>query len=64
MVFSATLPQRHDGGQDRDDYPQKDPEWAKKNIIVKQQPDGAMAIAELPIPEMPAELRQIIEEMG
>jgi len=52
------------GGQYREDYPQKDAEWGKKNIVVKKQPDGSMSISEKPIPEMPAELKQIIEEMG
>jgi len=52
------------GGQYRDDHPQKDPEWGKKNIVVKKQPDGSMSISEMPIPEIPAELKQIIEEMG
>jgi succinate dehydrogenase / fumarate reductase flavoprotein subunit len=52
------------GGQYRDDYPQKDADWGKKNIVLKKQPDGSMAITELPIPEMPSELKQIIEEMG
>ena len=52
------------GGQYRDDYPQKDTEWGKKNIAIKKQPDGSMSIRELPIKEMPEELQQIIEEMG
>jgi len=52
------------GGQYRDDYPQKDAEWGKKNISVNRQPDGSMSISEIPIKEMPAELKQIIEEMG
>jgi succinate dehydrogenase / fumarate reductase flavoprotein subunit len=52
------------GGQYREDYPQKDAEWGKKNIVVKKQSDGSMAISEMPIREMPAELKQIIEEMG
>jgi succinate dehydrogenase / fumarate reductase flavoprotein subunit len=52
------------GGQYRDDHPQKDTEWGKKNIAIRKQPDGSMSITELPIPEMPTELKQIIEEMG
>jgi len=52
------------GGQYRDDFPQKDPEWGKKNIVVKKQPDGSMSISERPITEMPEELKQIIQEMG
>jgi succinate dehydrogenase / fumarate reductase flavoprotein subunit len=52
------------GGQYRDDYPQKDADWGKKNIVIKKQPDGSMSISELPIPQMPPELKQIIEEMA
>jgi succinate dehydrogenase / fumarate reductase flavoprotein subunit len=52
------------GGQFRDDYPAKDPEFAKFNFTVKKGADGEMQIARVPIPEMPAELKQIIEEMG
>ena len=52
------------GGQYRDDYSQKDAEWGKKNIAIKKESDGSMSIRELPIKEMPAELKQIIEEMG
>jgi len=52
------------GGQYRDDYPNKDPEYAKFNFTLKKTADGAMKIDRVPIPEMPAELKQIIEEMG
>ncbi|HEX8248106.1 MAG TPA: fumarate reductase/succinate dehydrogenase flavoprotein subunit [Pyrinomonadaceae bacterium] len=52
------------GGQFRDDYPAKDPEFAKFNFTVKKGADGTMQIARVPIPEMPAELKQIVEEMG
>jgi succinate dehydrogenase / fumarate reductase flavoprotein subunit len=51
------------GGQYRDDYPDKDPEFAKFNISVKEV-DGNMQISHIPIPEMPAELKAVIEEMG
>jgi succinate dehydrogenase / fumarate reductase, flavoprotein subunit len=52
------------GGQFRDDYPNKDPEFGKINFTIKKGDDGTMQIERLPIPEMPAELKQIIEEMG
>ena len=52
------------GGQFRDDFPEKDPEWGKKNVAVKQDADGQMQITQTPIPEMPDELKQVIEEMG
>jgi succinate dehydrogenase / fumarate reductase flavoprotein subunit len=52
------------GGQFREDYPKKDPAFGKLNIAVRKAADGSMEIEHVPIPEMPAELRQIIEEMG
>jgi succinate dehydrogenase / fumarate reductase flavoprotein subunit len=51
------------GGQFREDFPNKDPEFAKFNVAVKEV-DGRMEISHIPIPEMPAELKQVIEEMG
>ena len=52
------------GGQFRDDFPGKDPEFAKFNFTLKKADDGAMKIGRVPIPEMPDELKQVIEEMG
>ena len=52
------------GGHFRDDFPAKDPEFAKFNYSLKKSADGAMQIEKIPIPEMPAELKAIIEEMG
>jgi succinate dehydrogenase / fumarate reductase flavoprotein subunit len=52
------------GGHFRDDYPDKSKEFGTLNISVKKQPDGSMKLERLPIPEMPAELKQVIEEMG
>jgi succinate dehydrogenase / fumarate reductase flavoprotein subunit len=64
-IASAAIERKESrGGQYREDYPQKDAEWGKKNIVVKKQSDGSMSISEMPIKEMPAELKQIIEEMG
>jgi succinate dehydrogenase / fumarate reductase flavoprotein subunit len=51
------------GGQFRDDYPDKDPAFAKFNVAVKEV-DGHMRISHEPIPEMPTELKVVIEEMG
>ena len=52
------------GGQFRDDYPSKAAEFGKVNFIVKKAADGTMEIHSETIPEMPDELKQIIEEMG
>ena len=51
------------GAHFRDDYPAKDPAFAKINIVVRQGPAGEMQIARQPIAEMSAELKQVIEEM-
>jgi succinate dehydrogenase / fumarate reductase, flavoprotein subunit len=52
------------GGQFREDYPAKDAEFGKVNFTVKKGAAGEMQINRVPIPEMPDELKQIIEEMG
>ena len=52
------------GAQFRVDYPEKSEEWGKYNVTVRRGPDGSMQINRIPIPEMPAELREIITQMG
>jgi len=52
------------GGHYREDYPAKEAEFAKFNFTIKKGADGEMQITRVPIPEMPDELKQIIEEMG
>jgi len=51
------------GAHFRDDYPNRDAAFGKVNIVARKQPDGSMQIRREPIPEMPAELKQVIEEM-
>ena len=50
------------GGHFRDDYPEKSPEFGSINIVVRQTPDGSMEVRRVPIPPMPAELKQVIDE--
>jgi len=52
------------GAQFRDDYPEKDAEFGKINVMVKKAADGTMKVSRESIPEMRAELKQVIEEMG
>ncbi|HEY8455016.1 MAG TPA: fumarate reductase/succinate dehydrogenase flavoprotein subunit [Actinopolymorphaceae bacterium] len=49
------------GGHTRDDYPMSDPEWGKKNIVLRQR-DGRIELAIQPLPEMPEELRALLED--
>ncbi|MEZ5402035.1 MAG: fumarate reductase/succinate dehydrogenase flavoprotein subunit [Bryobacteraceae bacterium] len=51
------------GAQFREDYPDKDPEWGKVNLVIKRGSSGEMQVEQRPIPPMPEELKKIIEEM-
>jgi succinate dehydrogenase / fumarate reductase flavoprotein subunit len=51
------------GGHFRDDYPEKDAPLGKVNIAVRKGRDGQMEVSRAPIPEMPDELKRVIEEM-
>ena len=51
------------GAHFRDDMPDKDPAFGKVSIVLRKGGDGAMQVSREPLPEMPAELKQIIEEM-
>ena len=51
------------GAQFRDDYPTKSEPFAKVNVVVRKGPDGKMTVVQTPLPEMRADLKQVIEEM-
>jgi succinate dehydrogenase / fumarate reductase flavoprotein subunit len=50
------------GGHFREDYPQKSSEFGTFNIVTRKTRDGAMEVVHVPIPQMPPELKQIVEE--
>jgi len=50
------------GGHFREDFPDKAPEFGKFNIVTADTADGAMAVRRVPIPPIPPELAQIIED--
>lgn len=64
VALSALERKESRGAQFRVDYPEKSEEWGKYNVTVRRGPDGSMQIQRIPIPEMPAELQEIITEMG
>jgi succinate dehydrogenase / fumarate reductase flavoprotein subunit len=64
IALAAVERKESRGGHFREDYPDKDPEFAKFNLSLKKNADGDMEISKVPIPEMPEELRKVIEEMG
>ncbi|MBI3407272.1 MAG: fumarate reductase/succinate dehydrogenase flavoprotein subunit [Planctomycetes bacterium] len=64
IARSALVRKESRGGHFRDDFPAKADKFAKVNLVVRKGPDGQMQLEEVPIPEMPEELKQIIKEMG
>jgi succinate dehydrogenase / fumarate reductase flavoprotein subunit len=50
------------GGHFRDDFPEKNPEYGTFNIVTRRRPDGSMEVRRLPLPPLPPELKQIIED--
>ncbi len=51
------------GGHFRDDFPDKDPQYATFNTVLARAPDGSMKLRREPLIPMPPELKQVIEEM-
>ena len=63
ITRSALDRQESRGGHFREDFPEKEAEAAKMNIIVFKGEDGSMQLRREPIPAMPEELKAVIEEM-
>jgi succinate dehydrogenase / fumarate reductase flavoprotein subunit len=51
------------GAHFREDYSAKDSTLGKLNLVVSKNEDGTMHIERRPVPDMPGELQQIIDEM-
>jgi succinate dehydrogenase / fumarate reductase, flavoprotein subunit len=64
MVAKAALERQESrGAHFRDDHPSKDNNYGSFNMVIRKGPHGEMQIMREPIPPMPLELKQIIEEM-
>ena len=64
MVTLAALERKESrGAHFRDDYPAKDDKFGSLNIVIRKGSGGEMQVLREPIPPMPPELKQIIEEM-
>jgi succinate dehydrogenase / fumarate reductase flavoprotein subunit len=50
------------GGHFRDDFPDKKDEFSTFNFSTQRQADGSMKVMRLPLPPLPPELKQVIEE--
>jgi succinate dehydrogenase / fumarate reductase, flavoprotein subunit len=49
------------GGHTRDDYPNTDPKFAKANIVIRRK-NGDVTVSQEPLPEMPDDLKLLLEE--
>jgi succinate dehydrogenase / fumarate reductase, flavoprotein subunit len=50
------------GGHFREDYPEKDPAGATYNIVIRKGEDAQMRLSREPVPEMPPELKRIVQD--
>jgi succinate dehydrogenase / fumarate reductase flavoprotein subunit len=64
IAMSALDREESRGGHFREDFPDKSAEAAKVNSVVWKAADGSMKLRREPIPPMPEELKQVIEEMA
>jgi succinate dehydrogenase / fumarate reductase, flavoprotein subunit len=62
ITHSAIERKESRGGHFREDFPNKDPEWAKWNVRIARGDDGQMQLSRSPIAPMPAELAKIIKD--
>ncbi len=61
VARAAAMRTESRGGHTRNDFPKADPEWGRKNIVIRRR-DGAIALSTEPLPEIPQELRAILAE--
>jgi succinate dehydrogenase / fumarate reductase, flavoprotein subunit len=63
ITRAALLRKESRGAQFREDFPTKDSEWGKYNIVISRSADGEMQVEKRALTPMPDELKKVIEEM-
>jgi succinate dehydrogenase / fumarate reductase flavoprotein subunit len=63
ITRAALLRKESRGAQFREDFPSKDAEWGKYNIVIKRGSDGEMQVEKRALTQMPDELKVVIQEM-
>jgi succinate dehydrogenase / fumarate reductase flavoprotein subunit len=62
IALSAIERKESRGGHFREDYPDKDPQFATFNIATRPGPGGMTEVSRVPLPPMPDYLKEVIEE--
>ena len=63
IARAASMREESRGGHTRLDFPKTDKEaWGKVNIAIRLHEDGAMTAVKTPLPQMPADLAQLLED--
>ena len=63
ITRAALLRKESRGAQFREDFPGKDAEWGKYNIVIRRGEEGEMQVERRAVTPMPDELKAVIEEM-
>jgi succinate dehydrogenase / fumarate reductase flavoprotein subunit len=63
ITRAALLRKESRGAQFREDFPTKDAEWGKSNIVIRRGADNAMLVEKRALTPLPDELKAVIEEM-
>ena len=61
VARSALMRTESRGGHTREDFPKADPEWGMQNVVSRRR-DGRLVLSTEPIPQPPADLRELIGE--
>ena len=63
ITRAALLRKESRGAQFREDFPSKDAEWGKYNIVIRRDENGEMQVERRALTPLPDELKAVIEEM-